>query len=234
MSLNLHSVRVTFPDGDHRITALDDVTVTVRAGEMMLVTGPSGSGKSTLLAVAGALTEAGSGTVSVAGTPLAGLGRSQRDRLRRTRIGFVFQQANLLPSLTVTDQLLLIGHINGERPAASRDRARELLARVGLTAKEGRRPHQLSGGERQRVGIARALMGRPALLLVDEPTSALDHERGLQVMTMLAEVTAEQRTATVVVTHDLQYLPLADRVARMQDGRLTVEDPSRAVGRAQM
>lgn len=220
MSLILDTVHLTYPDGDHRLTALDRVSLQVDPGELLAVTGPSGSGKSSLLAVAGALITPDSGTVSIDGILLAGLDRTALDRVRRERIGFVFQQANLLPSLTVLDQLLLVSHLSGGPRGAASDRARLLLDRVGLTAKSGKRPHQLSGGERQRVGIARALMGEPALLLVDEPTSALDHDRGHAVMQVLREVTAEQQTATVVVTHDLQYLPLADRTASMGDGRL--------------
>ena len=223
MSLILDTVHLTYPDGERRLTALDRVSLQVAPGELLAVTGPSGSGKSSLLAVAGALIEPDTGTVSIDGTLLAGLDRAALDRVRRERIGFVFQQANLLPSLTVLDQLLLVSHLTGRPRGAAADRARQLLDRVGLTTKSGKRPHQLSGGERQRVGIARALMGEPALLLVDEPTSALDHDRGHAVMQMLREVTAEQRTATIVVTHDLQYLPLADRAASMSDGHLSLE-----------
>jgi len=219
MTLILDTVHLTYPDGEQRLTALDRVSLQVDPGEIFAVTGPSGSGKSSLLAVAGALIAPDSGTVSIDGILLAGLDRAALDRVRRERIGFVFQQANLLPSLTVLDQLLLVSHLTRSPREAALDRARWLLDRVGLTTKSGKRPHQLSGGERQRVGIARALMGEPALLLVDEPTSALDHDRGHAVMQMLREVTVEQRTATIVVTHDLQYLPLADRTAAMTDGR---------------
>lgn len=230
MSLVLDTVLLTYPDGDRRLTALDRVSLQVDPGELLAITGPSGSGKSSLLAVAGALIAPDSGTISIDGIGLAGLDRAALDRVRRERIGFVFQQANLLPSLTVLDQLLLVSHLTGRSRGGATGLARVLLERVGLSSKSDKRPHQLSGGERQRVGIARALMGEPALLLVDEPTSALDHERGHAVIELLREVTAEQQTATIVVTHDLQYLPLADRTASMSDGRLSLGLARTALG----
>jgi putative ABC transport system ATP-binding protein len=220
MSLVLQSVRLTYPDGDRRVVALDDVTLRVAAGEFVAVTGPSGSGKSSLLAVAGALTPPESGTVEIAGVDAAGLSGRDRDRLRRESIGFVFQQSNLLASLSALDQLLLVADLRGDDRRAAGRRAMALLDRVGLAAKAHRRPGRMSGGERQRVGVARALMGRPAVLLVDEPTSALDHERGSAVVELLRDITTEQSLAAVMVTHDLQHLHLVDRVATMADGSL--------------
>ncbi|KNB53355.1 ABC transporter ATP-binding protein [Streptomyces caatingaensis] len=219
--LLLESVELTYPDGGRRLTALDGVSLAVAAGELVAVAGPSGSGKSSLLAVAATLLRPDSGRVVVAGRDTAGLGGRDRARLRREHVGIVFQQANLLASLTAVEQLLAVEHLRGGSVREGRRRAEELLESVGLGADQRhRRPHQLSGGERQRVNIARALYGGPSVLLVDEPTSALDRERGERVMRLLASVTRRHRTATVLVTHDRPLLDHADRVLTMTDGRL--------------
>jgi putative ABC transport system ATP-binding protein len=220
MSLQLHDVTLTYPDGESRVTALDRVRLNVPAGRTVAVLGPSGSGKSSLLAVAATLIRPDSGRVVVAGTDTTGLTGAQTTELRREKIGIVFQQPNLVPSLTAAEQLELMAHLSGRSPRNARARAEELLATVGLTAKIGRRPHQLSGGQRQRVNIARALMNEPAVLLVDEPTSALDHERGAAIVELLADVTRDRGTATVLVTHDRGYLDRADEIVEMVDGRL--------------
>ena len=145
----------------------------------------------------------------------------ERARLRRERVGFIFQQSNLVASLTAMDQLLLMSHINGRKPDRSaRERAGQLLDEVGLKHRAGHRPHQMSGGERQRVGIARALMTEPSVLLVDEPTSMLDHGRGREVVGLLAKQTREHGVATLMVTHDQAMLPWADQVAKIEDGML--------------
>ncbi|MDT0450088.1 ABC transporter ATP-binding protein [Streptomyces hesseae] len=220
-ALSLQDAVLTYPDGDRALTALDRVSLTVAPGELVAVVGPSGSGKSSLLAVAATLRSPDAGRVVVAGCDTGPLSAKERTALRRERIGIVFQQPNLLPSLTAEEQLLAVAHLRGGGVRAARARAAELLESVGLdAAKRRRRPHQLSGGERQRVNIARALFGDPAVLLVDEPTSALDHERGERVVELLAEVTRRHRTATVLVTHDRGLLGRADRVLTMRDGRL--------------
>ncbi|MFD8593487.1 ABC transporter ATP-binding protein [Kitasatospora sp. NPDC059646] len=220
--LALSGVTLTYPDGESRLTALDDVELSVAPGEFVAVVGPSGCGKSSLLAVAATLLRPDRGQVLIDGVDAGALGDRERTSLRRERLGIVFQQSNLLASLTAVEQLLVLESVRGRRPAAARQRAEELLASVGLAGpKQLRRPHQLSGGERQRVNIARALFGSPSVLLVDEPTSALDHERGAQVVELLAEVTRTHGTATVMVTHDRDLLARTDRVLEMQDGRLT-------------
>ncbi|PZT68902.1 ABC transporter ATP-binding protein [Streptomyces sp. SW4] len=226
MSLHLTDVTLTYPDGDSRLTALDRVTLDVPGGGVTAVVGPSGSGKSSLLAVAATLITPDSGTVTVDGTPTAGLSRRELAALRRRRIGIVFQQPNLLPSLTAAEQLQVMARIDGRSPRAARNRALELLDAVGLAGQAGRRPHQLSGGQRQRVNIARALMNDPTVLLVDEPTSALDHERGAAVVGLITRLTHERGTATVLVTHDHAHLAAADRIAEVRDGRLRVRTPA--------
>ncbi|MBO2459936.1 ABC transporter ATP-binding protein [Actinomadura violacea] len=231
MSLALTDVVLTYPDGDRTLTALDHVTMDVAEGEFAAVAGPSGSGKSSLLAVAALLIAPASGTVEVAGRDAAALGPAERTRLRRDHIGVVFQQPNLLPSLTALDQLTVMAHMAGRSARAAADRGRELLDAVGLAGQEHKRPHQLSGGERQRVNIARALMNDPRVLLVDEPTSALDHERGASVVALLAALTRERGVATVMVTHDLAQLDAVDRVWTMLDGRLSAS-PGQVSGAA--
>ncbi|MEU7070261.1 ABC transporter ATP-binding protein [Streptomyces narbonensis] len=225
MSLVLDAVTLTYPDGDGRLTALDSVSLTVPAGTLTAVVGPSGSGKSSLLAVAATLVTPDSGQVVVAGTDTGRLGPAARAELRREHIGIVFQQPNLLPSLSAMEQLQVMAHLSGRAPKSVRGRAMDLLDAVGLADQAHRRPHQLSGGQRQRVNIARALMNEPSVLLVDEPTSALDHERGAAVMDLLAGLTAERGTATVLVTHDRAHLARTDRTVRVQDGRLTDSVP---------
>ncbi|MBX9422026.1 MULTISPECIES: ABC transporter ATP-binding protein [Streptomyces] len=220
MSLVLDDVTLTYPDGDGRLTALDAVSLVVPAGTLAAVVGPSGSGKSSLLAVAATLVTPDRGRVVVAGTDTGPLTPAARAALRREHVGIVFQQPNLLPSLSAAEQLQVMAHLSGRTPASVRGRAMELLDAVGLAELAGRRPHQLSGGQRQRVNIARALMNEPSVLLVDEPTSALDHERGAAVMDLLARLTADRGTATVLVTHDRAHLSRADRTVTVQDGRL--------------
>ncbi|MFD7695371.1 ABC transporter ATP-binding protein [Streptomyces sp. NPDC059805] len=219
--LRLRDVSLTLGDGDTAVTALDHVELTVAPGEFVAVVGPSGSGKSSLLAVAGGLQRPTSGTVHIAGTELTALSDKDRTAARRRHIGFVFQQSNLLASLTVREQLLLPLHIDGRLDAAGRTRAGELIEAVGLAHRAGSRPHQLSGGERQRAGLARALMTSPAVLLVDEPTSALDRERSAEAVRLIAEQTHRHGTATVMVTHDTAIMDAADRVYEMVDGRLS-------------
>ncbi|MFJ8667101.1 ABC transporter ATP-binding protein [Streptomyces sp. NPDC093600] len=223
MTLLLDDVTLTYPDGEGRLTALDSVSLEVPAGRLTAVVGPSGSGKSSLLAVAATLVTPDRGRVIVAGTDTGALSPAGRAALRRERIGIVFQQPNLLPSLSAVEQLQVMAHLSGARPKAVRDRALALLDAVGLLDLAARRPHQLSGGQRQRVNIARALMNEPSVLLVDEPTSALDHERGAAIVGLLASLTRERGTATVLVTHDRTHLARTDATVALRDGRLSQE-----------
>ncbi|MFJ8867834.1 ABC transporter ATP-binding protein [Streptomyces sp. NPDC102473] len=225
MTLTLTDVTLTYPDGDARLTALDRVSLDVPAGTLTAVVGPSGSGKSSLLAVAATLVTPERGWITVAGTETAGLSRADKAALRRDRVGIVFQQPHLLPSLTAVEQLQVMAHLSQRSVSAARGRAMDLLDAVGLADAASRRPHQMSGGQRQRINIARALMNEPAVLLVDEPTSALDHERGAAVLDLLLGLTRQRSTATVMVTHDRAHLGRVDRTVSMDDGHL-----SRAAG----
>ena len=205
-------------DGEETVTALDHVDLAVARGELVAIVGPSGAGKSSLLAVAATLVTPDSGHVVVAGTDTTGLSRGELTDLRRTSIGTIFQQPNLLPSLTAVEQLQVVAHLAGTSASAARARGLTLLDAVGLADRADHRPHQLSGGQRQRVNIARALMNEPAVLLVDEPTSALDHERGAAVLELLTALTRERRTATLLVTHDRSQLGGVGAVVEIHDG----------------
>jgi putative ABC transport system ATP-binding protein len=221
VSLRAEHVSLVLGDGDQQVNALQDVCLEAKPGELIAVLGPSGAGKSSLLAVCGGLRTPTSGRVFIDGTELTSLKQSELTRVRRECIGFVFQQFNLVPSLTAVDQLLLLVHLRGHKPGQKdRDKALELLDEVGMSERSDRRPGQLSGGERQRVGIARAFMTDPAVLLVDEPTSMLDNQRGRQIVELLARACHQHGVATIMVTHDHGILDAADRVVHISDGRL--------------
>lgn len=222
--IQLDDVTLTFPDGDGRVTAVDHASLTVHPGTVTGITGPSGSGKSSLLAVAATLIRPDSGRVMIDGVDAARLGARDAGDLRRDHVGIVFQQSNLLPSLTALEQLCVMNELGRRGSRARRaevaTRAEELLAAVGLAEHRDKRPHQLSGGQRQRVNIARALMNEPSVLLVDEPTSALDQERGAAIIDLILRLTGELNTSTLLVTHDLVHLPRMHAVLNMVDGRL--------------
>lgn len=231
MTLALTDVTLSFPDGDDRVTALDSVSISVDAGQLTAVVGPSGSGKSSLLAVAATLISPDSGTVAIDGRSTTRMSRAELTEQRRDRIGIVFQQPNLLASLTAAEQLQIMARVRGTSVRRSRARALELLDVVGMSDHAGRRPHQMSGGQRQRVNVARALMHEPTVLLVDEPTSALDHERGAAIVALIADVTREHSTATVLVTHDRTHLDIVDSAVEMRDGTVVADTAAIRQGR---
>ncbi|MCU1460250.1 MAG: transporter ATP-binding protein [Acidimicrobiales bacterium] len=204
------------------VNAVRGIDLSIAVGEFVAVVGPSGSGKSTLLHLIGALDAPTAGEVRVEGTPLSSLDRQGRAHLRSRRIGFVFQLYNLLPSLTVEENVSLPARIAGDWTAERRARVDDLLDAVGLTAKRTRWPAQLSGGEQQRVAVARALVMRPAVVLADEPTGNLDSEAGRDVMAVINRAHAEGQTI-VMVTHDLRIAAQAARVITLRDG-VVVDD----------
>lgn len=222
--IRLDNITLTFPDGDTRVTAVDHVTLVAHPGTVTGITGPSGSGKSSLLAVAATLIHPDSGQVLIDDIDATDLDRGAATELRRNKIGIVFQQPNLIPSLTVREQLAVMNelgaHHSRRNRARSATRADELLDAVGLASQRDKRPHQLSGGQRQRVNIARALMNDPSVLLVDEPTSALDQERGASIIDLILRLTDERNTSTLLVTHDLVHLPRMHGVVHLIDGKL--------------
>lgn len=225
-ALNLINVTLAYPDGEGTMTALNSVNLTGHPGEFISLIGPSGSGKSSLLAVAATLIKPTSGLVMVDGVDTTALNEKELAVLRRDKIGIIFQQPNLLPSLTAIEQLIITDHLRGASLRAAKSRAGELLELVGLGAAAKKRPHQLSGGQRQRVNIARALMAQPKVLLVDEPTAALDSERSESIVRLLGTVCKEFNVATLMVTHDTEFVPFSDAVASMLDGELTDPVPA--------
>jgi len=222
--IRLDNITLTFPDGDTRVTAVDHVTLTAHPGTVTGITGPSGSGKSSLLAVAATLIRPDSGTVLIDDIDATRLDAKAATELRRDKIGIVFQQSSLVPSLTALEQLAVMNELGAQhsrrRRAKAAVRAGELLDAVGLAAQRDKRPHQLSGGQRQRVNIARALMNDPSVLLVDEPTSALDQERGASIIELILQLTDQLNTSTLLVTHDLVHLPRMHGVVHLVDGKL--------------
>jgi len=215
----------TYAQGEAAIRALDAASLDVRAGELMLLVGPSGSGKTTLLSIAGCILRPTSGSLRVLGDEVTG--RRERDlpAIRRERIGFVFQAFNLFPTLTTLQNVALALDLKGIAGRAARDRAAALLERVGLGAKLSAFPADLSGGQKQRVAIARALAGDPPIILADEPTAALDSQSGRAVMTLLQQLAHERDRGVVIVTHDNRMLGYADRIVRMEDGRIVGDEP---------
>ena len=205
-----------------RVAALRDVSLEVRSGEFVAVVGRSGCGKSTLLNLAGAMDLPTSGQVLLDEVPTSSLDDSGLTRIRREKVGFVFQSFQLLPTLTVLENvevpLLLAGRTDG------RSAARERLASVGLEGLESRMPHQLSGGQMQRVAIARALVHRPRLLLADEPTGNLDTATGNAILDLLRRLPADQGTSVVMATHSQEAASTADVLVRMRDGRVEAVD----------
>ncbi|WP_422117047.1 ABC transporter ATP-binding protein [Brachybacterium sp. UNK5269] len=225
--ITLDHVTLTFPDGDSRITAVDNISLTTPPAFVMGITGPSGSGKSSLLALAATLIHPDSGHVWINDVDAATLTATETAALRREHIGIVFQQSNLVPSLTAREQLLVMAELGGDsrrQRATIRERADDLLHAVGLTEHSGKRPAQLSGGQRQRVAIARALVHAPSVLLVDEPTSALDQERGAEIMELISQLTHERSTATMLVTHDLGHRDSLDGLVTIVDGAIVDTD----------
>jgi putative ABC transport system ATP-binding protein len=215
----LRGVVKRYGTGHTAFTALAGIDVDIHPGQLTLLMGPSGSGKTTLISILGCLLEATEGTVEIRGQRIDELGERRLPPVRLRNIGFVFQGFNLLRSLTALENIEVPLSLAGVPPGQAHTRAMALLASMGLQGKERQEPEDLSGGEKQRVAIARALALDPPLILADEPTAALDTGTGFQVLELLRE-RAHQGVAIVVVTHDVRLEPLADRILRIQDGRL--------------
>ncbi|NKI24226.1 ABC transporter ATP-binding protein [Paenibacillus dendritiformis] len=221
--LVLENISKQYGEGDTTVMALKNVSLQVDEGEFVAVVGPSGSGKSTFLSIAGALLTPTSGRLLISGSDIANISARRLNRVRLEHIGFVFQSSNLVPYLTVLDQLMLIGKLGRQGKREAEQKAVQLLSEVGLEHRLHHYPDKLSGGERQRVAIARALMNDPGVILADEPTASLDSRRGRAVVEMLASEVRSRRKAAVMVTHDERVLDLCDRVITIKDGMLIEE-----------
>jgi putative ABC transport system ATP-binding protein len=213
-------------EGAGQVDALKGIDLSLVGGELTLLMGPSGSGKTTLLSVLGCMLSPTSGTVRIRGLSTTGLGSEALAELRRENVGFVFQSYHLFPTLTAAENVRLALDVRGERSLLARVKADKALATVGLSHKANAFPRELSGGEQQRVAVARAIVGDASVVLADEPTAALDSENGHAVMTVLAEIAKDPARALFIVTHDPRIMPFADRILRIEDGRIVSDQRS--------
>ena len=215
------NVSKTFDDGSREITALEETDFSVKAGEFVAIIGPSGSGKSTLLTILGGLQQPSEGKVLINGNKFSEVSDKDRTKLRFKEIGFILQASNLVPFLTVEDQIRLINKV--ESSAYDEEKADELFEALNITELRDKYPKDLSGGERQRAAIARALFHNPSVILADEPTASLDTERAVEGVEILARETKDKEKATIMVTHDERLIGYCDSVYYMEDGKLTLD-----------
>ncbi len=218
LAIRLRAVEKTFGKGESTVRALRGVDFDVPAGEMTMLVGPSGCGKTTLISILAGLLSRDKGELEVFGQDLNALRRDRLSAWRRDNVGFIFQQFNLVPQLTVAENVSVPLVLKGESVGAAVKKANELLATLGLEGRGKSAPLKLSGGQQQRVAIARALIHEPRLLVCDEPTSALDAELGRRVMSLIRDRSHQHDRAVIVVTHDDRIFHLADRIAQMDDG----------------
>ena len=228
-AVELRGVFKTYGKGATAVSALRGADLEVRPGELLMLVGPSGCGKTTLISVAAGILDPNQGEVRLLGEDLLAMSDRARVRFRGESVGFVFQSFNLIPTLSAAENVSVPLLIRGESRRTALARANEALARVGIGDRGRSRPGELSGGQQQRVAIARAFVHRPRLIVCDEPTSALDHETGHKVMELLRGLVDADRMSLVIVTHDSRIFGFADRVARMDDGRV-VSVESRPTG----
>jgi len=222
MSIAVTTNQVTkiYGEGASAVTAVDQVSFEIGDGEFVAVVGPSGSGKTTMLAMLATLLRPTSGEIKIDGQDLGKMKTKQRTRFRREKIGFTFQANNLVPFLTALENVELMLRLNKRMNKEGRERAKEMLDRLGLDHRLNNLPNQLSGGEQQRVAIARAMVHEPSLVLADEPTANLDTQRAYQVVETFANLVHEQKRAGIMVTHDLRMVPFVDKVISMLDGHI--------------
>lgn len=215
-----NNVHKGFGSGEARVRVLRGVDLEVRTGELLMLVGPSGCGKTTLISILAGILDADEGDCRIFGNDLKSMSTEQKTIYRGRTIGFVFQAFNLIPALTIAENTAIPLFLQGVKRVEALERASAMLARVGLGERTRSLPAQLSGGQQQRVAIARALVLHPKLIVCDEPTSALDHENGIRVMELLRGMAREEGTTLVVVTHDSRIFGHADRIAKVNDGRI--------------
>ena len=206
------------------VVALKGVSISLVPGELTLLMGPSGSGKTTLLSILGCIMQSTSGTLKIAGQTVAGLSAEELAKIRRDHIGFIFQSYNLFPTLNAIENVRIALDVRGITGYAATSRAEDVLRDVGLGHRLTNYPGNLSGGEQQRVAVARAIASSPSIVLADEPTAALDSENGHAVMALLSRIAKEQKRSVLAVTHDPRTLGYADRVVRIEDGKIVGEE----------
>lgn len=218
--LSVRGVTKRYQEGSNSFLALDDVSLDIHAGEVILLIGPSGSGKTTLLSIMGCILRPTAGSVVIRGRETAGLGEKDLPSVRLRHMGFIFQGFNLFPALTAGENVEMALDLKGIKGRKAREAGLSYLEQVGLADKHASLPANLSGGQKQRVAVARALAGDPDIILADEPTAALDWESGKLVMDILHRLAREKGRSVVVVSHDSRTLQYADRTVRIEDGRI--------------
>ncbi len=221
--IETNAISKIYETGEIVVKAVDSISMQVRKGEFVALVGPSGSGKTTMLAMLAALLSPSEGAAFIDGQDLGLMKDADRVAFRRQKIGFTFQQNNLVPYLTVLENVELMMQLNGKLTAADHERARSLLVRLGLEERLHNLPSQISGGQQQRVAIARSLIHNPSVVLADEPTASLDTERAYQVVQIFADLIHEENKAGIMVTHDLRMCRYVDRVIQMIDGTIEIE-----------
>lgn len=219
--LEFKNVEKTFKDGDQVIKALKPTNFSIEEGEFVAIIGPSGSGKSTFLTIAGGLQTPSKGQLFVNEKDYSNLSEKKRSSLRFKDIGFILQASNLIPFLSVKQQLELIDRLNKQE---NKEKRHKLFEELGISSLQNKLPQDLSGGERQRVAIARALYNEPSLILADEPTASLDTDRALEVVDLLAKESKDYKKAIIMVTHDLRMIKKCDKVYTIKDGQLNLEE----------
>jgi putative ABC transport system ATP-binding protein len=225
MAVSCRGVTKTYVTGSTKVLALQGIDLDVRVGELLMLVGPSGCGKTTLISVIAGILDHDEGECLVFEQNVRDMGQTKKTRYRGANIGFVFQAYNLIPTLSVMENVAVPLLILGKRRPEALSRARELLTRVGLEDKLDVLPGDLSGGQQQRVAIARALVHSPKLIVCDEPTSALDADTGRKVLEIFRQTALSSDRALIIVTHDSRIFNFADRIARMDDGRITLVEP---------